>query len=94
MHRSGTSAVAGAAALLGATPPVRLLPAAPDNPSGFWESAWMLGVNDCILDETGHCWYDCLGFDCAGLDEKAQFNALVLIMLALQSDFPTDGCCC
>jgi hypothetical protein len=87
MHRSGTSAVAGAVRLLGATPPVATIPAGPDNPSGFWESRSVLGVNDWILYERRATWYECLGFDANGLDVRTRAAALALIMLCLMADF-------
>jgi hypothetical protein len=87
MHRSGTSAVAGAANLLGATAPARMFAPAADNPSGFWESAAVVATNNRIMGEAGSSWYDCLGFDCASLDVTARTRALTFIMLSLLSDY-------
>ena len=58
MHRSGTSSVAGALALLGATPPQTLMGPAADNPSGFWESEVLMAFNDEILARAGSSWDD------------------------------------
>lgn len=58
MHRSGTSAVAGSLAKLGASPPTRLMPAKADNPLGFWESEKIVEFNDEILCAAGSSWLD------------------------------------
>ena len=87
MHRSGTSAVAGALSLLGATPPAKMLPPASDNPSGFWEAESVLGVNDWILHEGGAAWYDCLGFDANAFAVRTRAMALTYIMLCMTTEF-------
>ena len=56
MHRSGTSAVTGVLIRLGATAPRTLLPAAEDNPLGFWESAPFVDFNDRLLRAAGTDW--------------------------------------
>lgn len=58
MHRSGTSSVAGALALAGAAAPKRLMPAADDNPRGFWESSAVADFNDRLLAQQGSNWSD------------------------------------
>ena len=58
MHRSGTSSVAGALALAGAAAPKHLMPAAADNPKGFWESSAVADFNDRILNREGSNWHD------------------------------------
>jgi hypothetical protein len=87
MHRSGTSAVAGVLSLLGATTPATMLPAAVDNPSGFWEATSLLGVNDWILNENGAVWYDCLEFDANALDARTRAIALTMVMLCMRAEF-------
>src|SRR5277367_3745254 len=87
MHRSGTSAVAGAIRLLGATLPAQTIPAGPDNPSGFWESLSILATNDWILNEGGATWYECLGFDANALDVRTRVTALTFVMLSMTSEF-------
>lgn len=58
MHRSGTSLVARALNVcglyLGET--VDLVPAAPDNPEGFWENSRFLDVNNQVLAAFGGAW--------------------------------------
>lgn len=58
MHRSGTSSVAGALVLAGATAPKHLMPAADDNPKGFWESSAVADFNDRLLAHEGSNWHD------------------------------------
>ena len=69
MHRSGTSSVAGALALLGATAPQTLMQPAEDNPKGFWESEVLAGLNDRLLAAGGSTWHDWRRFDLATVGE-------------------------
>lgn len=56
MHRSGTSAVAGALGLVGAGMPATLIPPAEDNPKGFFESRKVVNLNDRILNAVNASW--------------------------------------
>lgn len=56
MHRSGTSALAGALARLGLALPHDLMPAQGDNPRGFHEPIGIAGLNDRILESAGGAW--------------------------------------
>jgi len=58
MHRSGTSAVAGYLARAGlfAGSEADLLPAAEDNPRGFFERQDVNGLNDQLLQSLGGAW--------------------------------------
>ena len=58
MHRSGTSAVAGALAKLGATAPRSRGASATDNPKGFWEPLPIVALNDELLASIGNSWDD------------------------------------
>jgi hypothetical protein len=49
MHRSGTSALAGVLAKLGATPPRTLMPADRENPRGYWESDVIYRIHTRLL---------------------------------------------
>jgi hypothetical protein len=91
MHRSGTSSVAGAASLLGAAPPARMLLPAPDNPSGFWESPVIIAANDRILTAGNSTWYDCLGFDYGGLNDHDRNTAATFITASVMAEFPNSG---
>lgn len=58
MHRSGTSAVAGAFGKLGAELPNDLMGAQPTNPLGFFDSNSAVYLNDQILESLGTNWRD------------------------------------
>jgi hypothetical protein len=75
MHRSGTSSVAGALVRRGGTAPRHLMPAAPDNPRGFWESTVLTALNDDILAAGGSEWADWRRFELDRID-PAQAAAL------------------
>jgi hypothetical protein len=61
MHRSGTSAVARLLSLAGGALPGNIIQPGPDNPTGFWEPADMVGLNDRILASVGSRWDDIFG---------------------------------
>jgi hypothetical protein len=63
MHRSGTSAVAGAMVQLGAAPPLTLMPAHSQNERGYWESLKIVGLDDELLASAGSAWDDWRAFD-------------------------------
>ncbi len=58
MHRSGTSALAGALHALGFGLPDNLLPPAPDNTGGYFESKNLTRLNEEILVAAGTSWHD------------------------------------
>jgi hypothetical protein len=58
MHRSGTSALARTLSLLGCDLPKTLVPEAPGNEAGHWESAPVCKLNDALLDSAGTNWRD------------------------------------
>ncbi len=58
MHRSGTSALARALHLLGLGLPENLLPPAPDNPGGYFESKDLTRLNEEILVAASTSWHD------------------------------------
>ena len=49
MHRSGTSAFTRVLNLHGVALGENLMPAGPDNPSGFWEHADVVAVHERLL---------------------------------------------
>ncbi|WP_375415637.1 hypothetical protein, partial [uncultured Bradyrhizobium sp.] len=53
MHRSGTSALAGALKLLGVAAPKTLVPAHSSNPRGHWESAPLVDLFETMLTDVG-----------------------------------------
>ena len=58
MHRSGTSALMRVLNLLGVELGAPLLPPQPDNPTGFWEHADAVALNDRLLAALGSSWDD------------------------------------
>lgn len=58
MHRSGTSAISGTLAKLGATPPKTLMSGGADNPRGHWESDVITAMHDELLASAGSRWDD------------------------------------
>ena len=58
MHRSGTSALARALVLAGASPPSGLMLATEDNRSGYWESTAITQFNNRLLAKAGLWWSD------------------------------------
>ncbi len=58
MHRSGTSATAGALAALGLHLGDRLVPAATDNPHGYFENADAVSVSENLLAALDRSWDD------------------------------------
>jgi len=74
MHRSGTSSVAGALSILGAASPRTLMPAAEDNPKGFWESQVLMAFHDKLLEAGESNWRDWRPFGLPGvLDRRPEF---------------------
>lgn len=58
MHRSGTSATAGALQRLGFDLGEQLIEAAPDNPKGYFEHAAAVAANEALLDALDRSWDD------------------------------------
>src|SRR6516225_10357393 len=58
MHRSGTSALAGALHHLGVELGEHLMPASPDNQRGYWEHRDIVAVNHRLMAELGAAWDD------------------------------------
>jgi hypothetical protein len=58
MHRSGTSALAGALAHVGVDFGERLAAPAFDNKKGFWEHPQIVTLHDRLLAELGSSWHD------------------------------------
>jgi GT2 family glycosyltransferase len=62
MHRSGTSALTRVLNLCGAALPKQIMPPAPDNETGFWESAEIIAIHEELLVSAGSRWDDVLEF--------------------------------
>ncbi|MBN9022129.1 MAG: glycosyltransferase, partial [Rhizobiales bacterium] len=71
MHRSGTSALAGALVRLGGEGPATPLKANVGNPLGYWESLPAMRFNDRILRELGGSWQEWRKLDTSSLRGEA-----------------------
>lgn len=58
MHRSGTSALAGALSTLGVALGPKLMPASSDNPLGYFEHEEIVLIHEAILSLLGTNWHD------------------------------------
>ncbi|MEO1015842.1 MAG: hypothetical protein AAFX08_11710 [Pseudomonadota bacterium] len=70
MHRSATSAVSGALQFCGYSHGHALMPAAEDNPSGFWEQSHIVNLNERMLSAIGASWADVPAYRHAGWPER------------------------
>lgn len=68
MHRSGSSALGGVLAHLGAQRPKSLMPPTKDNPRGYWESMAFMQFHDRVLASAGSTWNDWSPFNPRWLD--------------------------
>lgn len=91
MHRSGTSAVAGALAMAGGSAPTEAMPATEDNPTGYWESQRIAHFNNALLASAGIRWKDagCIGEDWFGAPERQVDAARAAEWIC--SEFPDSG---
>jgi hypothetical protein len=87
MHRSGTSAVAGATVRLGLAPPLTPLPAADDNPGGFYESLLVVHINHHLLRGAGCAWNLSLTFDPDCIEPMLQPSDRETIAQTLEREF-------
>jgi hypothetical protein len=87
MHRSGTSAVAGISYFLGAAAPATIMEPAAANPTGFWESETISGLNEVILGAGGCAWFDSLAFDPTNVSAEDRHDLLPCSTSALTREF-------
>lgn len=87
MHRSGTSALAGALGLLGARLPARQLPPQPDNPKGYFESEQITHIHERLLAAAGTTWFaiDRIPDKWFGSEQAAPF--VEELVAAVQAEF-------
>jgi hypothetical protein len=91
MHRSGTSALAGALVRLGFQAPKRGVDASADNPQGFYEPAALVAVNYCILAKAGFHWNTCYRYEPRALPAPtALFTAEAARLLSGEFSEPTS----
>lgn len=91
MHRSGTSALTRVLNLLGAGLGRDLLPQAPDNELGFWESAAVQKANDSVLEALGSAWCDFSPLPSDAADPSQLAAPLKVLAQALENDLPQNG---
>lgn len=87
MHRSGTSAVTGAAIRLGMAPPRTPLAPTEENPNGFHEPAPLVDLNHLFLGAIGCNWYNCLSLTPDMLDADARAAAFDKCTEVLRQEF-------
>lgn len=87
MHRSGTSAVAGALERLGVSLGPELVPAAGDNPKGYFEHAPVVGIHEQLFRDLGRWWYDPRPLPQGWLETPAARRAQEALCARLRGDF-------
>ncbi len=87
MHRSGTSALTRVLNLLGVTLGDDLMPAGPDNPSGFWEHNGVVAVHERLLSALGRSWDDPRPLPEGWLESTAAGAAALDIEAIIRRDF-------
>lgn len=88
MHRSGTSAVAGALCQLGYRPPASMPPADANNPTGYWEPLAIVKLHNALLEQYQSSWDDpFLSADLWAPQRLAE--GLSALENALQFEFPS-----
>jgi len=79
MHRSGTSATAGALGRLGFHLGDELVPAAEDNPLGYFEHSGVVAIHDELLSQLGRSWDDVRGLPSGWQETAAALDAVAAI---------------
>ena len=87
MHRTGTSALSGVLAMLGAQVAKSLMPPTPDNPKGYWESTAIMKFHDRVLKSAGTCWSDWDDFNPHWIDSPAGSTFLDDISSLLEAEY-------
>jgi hypothetical protein len=87
MDRSGTSAMTAVLNLLGADVGNDLLPAAPDNPKGFFEHRGIWTIHEELLAALGSCWGDVVPLPDRWWEGPAARKATKDILALLERDF-------
>jgi hypothetical protein len=90
MHRSGTSAFAGALGCAGLQLPARALPAQSDNPRGFHEAARLVELNNRALDLGDTRWYGIEAIDPARFEGAAAEALVEALGNALRVEYPGE----
>lgn len=93
MHRSGTSAVTRVVNLLGAKIGDQLVPPGHDNPSGFWENATAVEINEQLLSDLGRTWYDMREMPEGWMETAAAAKSLDLAVEFIHRDLGDSAFC-
>ncbi len=91
MHRSGTSALAGALRLCGLTVPNTLVPPNDANLRGFWESQPIKSFNDDLLGSLGLSWHSLEAREPETLERAMGEQTRKLASAILREEFPPDS---
>lgn len=91
MHRSGTSALSGMLAKLGAREPSTPMPPTVDNPRGYWESVEFMRLHDAILSSSGSSWDDWGRFNPGWLESAAASEFTGQLPQVLEQEFGDAG---
>jgi hypothetical protein len=87
MHRSGTSATAGALRLLGVDLGATLLEPGQDNPRGYWENRRAVEIHERLLGQLGRSWYDVRALPEAWVDRPEARQAVRDIEALIADEF-------
>jgi len=87
MHRSGTSALGGVLAALGAQPPKSLMPPTKDNPRGYWESSALMQFHNDVLASAGSTWHDWSRFNPDWLDSDVAADYEAALPRIIEQEF-------
>ena len=92
MHRSGTSALAGAVHFAGVARPQTLIPADEHNSRGYWECAPLVKAHDNFLRKIGSSWKDWrhLGLDQLSVATQSSYRKIVSGIV--EQEYPGDSC--
>ena len=90
MHRSGTSALTRILNLHGAALGEDLMPAARDNPSGFWEHSAAVAIHERLLARLGMAWDDPRPLPPEWQDGEPAREALEAIDALIAREFATQ----
>lgn len=89
MHRSGTSATAGALELCGVALGSELLPPGEDNPKGYFEHERAVAIDERLLAALGSGWADARPLPAGWAEGAAAREAVAEIDALLAADFGT-----
>lgn len=94
MHRSGTSLLSGLMAEAGVSLGEHLMPAAPDNPKGFWENQPIVDFNESLLNLFGHTWASWEPLPDHWLEDERLEGYRETLASILDSEFGNSGTIC